>query len=63
MSALTLFADLEPVKTLRRALMAVIEAEPEVTKFDTVVGDGDCGDTLKRGAEGKLKSPYRIALT
>lgn len=61
--ALTLFADLEPVKTLRRALMAVIEAEPEVTKFDTVVGDGDCGDTLKRGAEGKLKSPYRIAST
>lgn len=35
-----------------RALASVIAAEPEITKFDTVVGDGDCGIGLKRGAEG-----------
>lgn len=38
---------------LERALGKVIEAEPDVTKYDTVVGDGDCGIGLKRGAEGK----------
>lgn len=34
-------------------LEAVVAAEPEVTKYDTVVGDGDCGIGLKRGADGK----------
>jgi triose/dihydroxyacetone kinase / FAD-AMP lyase (cyclizing) len=37
---------------LTGGLERVIAAEPEVTKFDTVVGDGDCGIGLKRGAEG-----------
>lgn len=32
----------------------MIAAEPEVTRFDTVVGDGDCGVGLKRGAEAVL---------
>lgn len=36
---------------LKSALERVIAAEPDVTKFDTVVGDGDCGIGLKRGAE------------
>ncbi|KAM4056262.1 dak1 domain-containing protein [Hirsutella rhossiliensis] len=36
---------------LVRALERVVEAEPEVTRFDTVVGDGDCGIGLKRGAQ------------
>ncbi|KAI0517631.1 Dak1 domain-containing protein [Xylaria bambusicola] len=36
-------------------LEALIEVEPEVTRFDTVVGDGDCGIGLKRGAEAVLK--------
>lgn len=39
---------------LASALERVIAAEPEVTRYDTVVGDGDCGIGLKRGAEGKL---------
>jgi dihydroxyacetone kinase len=30
-----------------------IAAEAEITKYDTIVGDGDCGIGLKRGAEGK----------
>lgn len=38
---------------LRAGLKAVIDSEPEVTKYDDIVGDGDCGTTLKRGAEGK----------
>ena len=33
----------------------MIAAEAEVTRFDSVVGDGDCGVGLKRGAEGVLK--------
>lgn len=41
---------------LTNALERLIAAEPEVTKYDTVVGDGDCGIGLKRGAEGKLSS-------
>jgi triose/dihydroxyacetone kinase / FAD-AMP lyase (cyclizing) len=47
--------DPEVMKTaLTAGLERVIAAEPDVTKFDTVVGDGDCGIGLKRGAEGKL---------
>jgi dihydroxyacetone kinase len=38
---------------LKNALERVISVEPEVTRFDTVVGDGDCGIGLKRGAEGR----------
>lgn len=48
---------MEPAKlrsALARALKKLIEAEAEVTKYDSVVGDGDCGIGLKRGAEGVL---------
>ncbi|KAI0166866.1 dihydroxyacetone kinase [Hypoxylon sp. FL1284] len=41
--------------TLTSGLQAVVAVEPEVTRFDTVVGDGDCGIGLKRGAEAVLK--------
>ena len=34
------------------ALKKLIAAEPDVTKYDTIVGDGDCGIGLQRGAEG-----------
>jgi dihydroxyacetone kinase len=37
---------------LTTALKRLIAAEPDVTKYDTIVGDGDCGIGLKRGAEG-----------
>jgi len=40
---------------LTSGLEAVIAAEPEVTRYDTVVGDGDCGIGLKRGADAVLK--------
>ncbi|KAH8660026.1 Dak1 domain-containing protein [Xylariales sp. PMI_506] len=40
--------------TLSRALESLIKAEPEVTRYDTLVGDGDCGLCLKVGAEAVL---------
>ena len=42
-------------KTLEPALNNLIAAEAEVTRYDSVVGDGDCGLGLKRGAEAVLK--------
>ncbi|KAL9182824.1 hypothetical protein ACHAXT_004103 [Thalassiosira profunda] len=30
---------------------ALMEAEPLLTKYDTIVGDGDCGITMERGAK------------
>lgn len=45
--------DTETAKAaLTGGLERVIAAEPDVTKYDTIVGDGDCGIGLKRGAEG-----------
>jgi len=41
-------------KALKTGLGRVIDAEPDITRFDTVVGDGDCGIGLKRGAEAVL---------
>ncbi|KAK4870712.1 hypothetical protein LT330_005060 [Penicillium expansum] len=38
-------------KALNSGLQRVIKAEAEVTRYDTIVGDGDCGIGLKRGAE------------
>ncbi|KAK9436475.1 dihydroxyacetone kinase [Metarhizium brunneum] len=35
---------------LRNACTQLVEAEPDLTKWDTVMGDGDCGETLKTGA-------------
>jgi len=32
------------------SVQALIEKEPLLTKYDTIVGDGDCGITMKRGA-------------
>jgi len=37
---------------LKSGLESIVAVEPEVTHYDTVVGDGDCGIGLKRGAEG-----------
>ncbi|KAK0507681.1 hypothetical protein JMJ35_009570 [Cladonia borealis] len=49
---------LDPSKlrsTLEPALKKLIASEAEVTRYDSVVGDGDCGIGLKRGAEAILK--------
>ncbi|ROT39042.1 dihydroxyacetone kinase [Sodiomyces alkalinus F11] len=34
-------------KMLRTACEAVVAAEPDLTRWDTVMGDGDCGETVK----------------
>jgi dihydroxyacetone kinase len=47
---------------LKNGLQKVIDAEPEVTRYDTVVGDGDCGIGLKRGAEGKSDKFHSIPI-
>ncbi|KAF7122116.1 hypothetical protein CNMCM5793_000072 [Aspergillus hiratsukae] len=41
-------------KALASGLKRVIAAEALVTRYDTIVGDGDCGVGLKRGAEAVL---------
>ena len=46
---------------LTAGLQRVIAAEPEITRFDTIVGDGDCGTGLKRGAEGKHPPPHLLS--
>ena len=49
--------DPEHVKsTLEPALKKVVAEEAKITKYDTVVGDGDCGLGLKRGAEATLSA-------
>jgi dihydroxyacetone kinase len=40
---------------LKAGLEKMIAAEKDVTRYDSIVGDGDCGTGLKRGAEGVLK--------
>jgi triose/dihydroxyacetone kinase / FAD-AMP lyase (cyclizing) len=40
---------------LKAGLERVITAEPDITNYDTIVGDGDCGIGLKRGAEAVVK--------
>lgn len=42
-------------KALISGLTRLIGAESEITRFDTAVGDGDCGTVLKRGAVSILK--------
>jgi dihydroxyacetone kinase len=41
---------------LERACQSLIDAEPEITRQDTIAGDGDAGLTLKAGAEGVLEA-------
>lgn len=35
------------INSIKAAAGALIDAEPEITKMDTIAGDGDCGLTLK----------------
>ena len=57
-------------KVLQSAVAALQQAEPLLTKYDTIVGDGDCGLTMKRGAthilqelqNGKLSTDHPVTL-
>lgn len=36
-----------------------MDVEHDLTRFDTVLGDGDCGETFTSGAKGKKKDYSR----
>lgn len=42
-------------KVLRAAANNVIEREPDLTEWDTKMGDGDCGKTLEAGSRALLE--------
>ena len=42
-------------EALRVASEDTIALEPDLTRWDTIVGDGDCGETCAQGAEAVLK--------
>jgi dihydroxyacetone kinase len=42
-------------KMLSAAAKALVDEEQLLTKYDTIVGDGDCGITMKRGGTEVLK--------
>lgn len=50
-------------KAVSAGLKRMIDAEPLVTRYDTIVGDGDCGVGLKRGAEAVLSMLEKDQLT
>lgn len=50
-SAKMSFNDAEVRRRIQSGCNAVIKAEPTITEYDTIVGDGDCGYTLRDGAK------------
>jgi dihydroxyacetone kinase len=50
-------------RAVERACNALDQAEPEITKMDTISGDGDCGLTLQTGAQGNAVSRKCYLLT
>jgi len=48
------FTDAEVRQRIQAGCRAVIQAEPTITEYDTIVGDGDCGYTLRDGAKQVL---------
>lgn len=48
------FNDAEIRKRIGAGCNAVIKEEPTITEYDTIVGDGDCGYTLRDGAKQVL---------
>jgi hypothetical protein len=56
-------ADISPVvvtNAIVKACEKVLSVESELTRFDTVVGDGDCGDTFASGARGGYNLPVCV---
>lgn len=42
---------------IERVCRALNAAEPEITRMDSIAGDGDCGLTLQAGATGDRLFP------
>ncbi|KAL0569027.1 hypothetical protein V5O48_012948 [Marasmius crinis-equi] len=56
--------DISPtrIKTaITRACEAVLRVENDLTRFDTIVGDGDCGETFARGARAILSADLDVS--
>ena len=56
-------------KAVSNACRVIIRSEKTLNQLDTQSGDGDCGTTMKRGADGKKslasccgRSLYRLVL-
>eukprot|EP00943_MAST-04B_sp_MAST-4B-sp1_P007779 g7779.t1 len=50
------FVDMEITNKIKNACCKIISAEAELTQLDSVVGDGDCGLTMKKGATAILEN-------
>nr|POE87945.1 dihydroxyacetone kinase [Quercus suber] len=48
------FSDAEVRRRVEAGCAALIQEEPKITEYDTIVGDGDCGYTLRDGAKQVL---------
>jgi len=46
-------------EVVEKACLSLIQAEPDITRLDSIAGDGDCGLTLKGGAEATLVAVKR----
>lgn len=44
------------LKAIKRVAKDLIAVEDTLTKYDTAVGDGDCGTTIRKGAEALMKA-------
>ncbi|KAH0835770.1 DAK1 DegV-like protein [Lanmaoa asiatica] len=49
------FSAEEVTRGIRGACQSVFVAEPDMTRFDTIIGDGDCGHTFASGAKAILE--------
>ena len=49
------FSDAQVRASIRSGCEAIIAEEPTITRYDEIVGDGDCGYTLRDGAKQVLK--------
>jgi triose/dihydroxyacetone kinase / FAD-AMP lyase (cyclizing) len=51
------------INLLENICHSLIRAEPEITRMDTIAGDGDCGTTLKSGAMGTMPSTHGVLIS
>jgi len=57
------FSDSQVRKIITSGCERVIKEEPTITEYDTIVGDGDCGYTLRDGAKQVLNFIRNIDLS
>lgn len=50
-------------KILKAGVETLVKAEPEITRLDTKVGDGDCGTTLVSGGNGIVENLSKLPKT